>query len=356
MLVSDTMPSVYYRYIAESACGADTSDIVNLVTMNIDPITDDQIDWEYSDTFTCSNSGKTHLYFTLKAYGGYEYFTARKKGYDYSFRVESNCNVTLKTYIGRDAYIAMYDENGEEHLPTDDVTLYVTRHDTTRGLSVTRAFVLKIDHLDVTYAMSVENGPDIRVGEKETIYLNQGERVRFTPIVTTNREDSELTYHWSLEEPINTNFFSKYSGRDGKEGLTSEYEFPTCFYYNGGRYPVSLTVSDGHCETTVKDTSLYIPESSVRNYKTSMSMDPEAHIEENEEMEYLEVYPTIVFHDVTVKSNTQKVHVAKVADELGRIYRNVKFVGMVQIPMDDMDSGTYFVIVDDDEMFKVVKR
>lgn len=365
LLVSDMTQSVYYRYIAESACGADTSDIVNLVTMSIDPITDDQIDWRKTDTLTCSNSEKTRLEFYMDNNN-----SVVKKDYFYSYRVESNCNVTLilsseiervrpdlrDKFCYRREYIAMYDENGEEHLPTDDVTLYVTRHDTTRGLSVTRAFVLKIDHLDVTYAMSVENGPDIRVGEKETIYLNQGERVRFTPIVTTNREDSELTYHWSLEEPINTNFFSKYSGRNGKEGLTSEYESPTCFYYNGGRYPVSLTVSNGHCEAIVKDTSLYIPESSVRNYKTSMSMDPEAHIEENEEMEYLEVYPTIVFHDVTVKSNTQKVHVAKVADELGRIYRNVKFVGMVQIPMDDMDSGTYFVIVDDDEMFKVVKR
>ncbi len=349
MLVSDTMPSVYYRYIAESACGADTSDIINLVTMNIDPITDDQVDWEYSDTFTCSNSGKTHLYFTLKAYGGYEYFTARKKGYDYSFRVESNCNVTLKTYIGIDAYIAMYDENGEEHLPTDDVTLYVTRHDTTRGLSVTRAFVLKIDHLNASFSFTVDGVETHQSGGKEaSVRINQGSHIVFTPQI----QRSDVTYKWQLIEPLNSDYFKEYGGSEGREGLVSNNMSPECYYYNPINYNVKLEVTDGRCKATVVDHSMYIDMATFRALDlTTKFVDSDSKEYQYFKTSELTIYPTPCSDWLHISPSGE--HVMLFDTDGHKLYEGMGAVKIID--MRNFASGVYFLSVDE-EIFKVLKK
>ena len=78
-------------------------------------------------------------------------------------------------------FVSELDENGDREVPYNDVTLYVTRHDTATGLSVTRPFLLKVNslHLD-GIAMSLDGGEEVMSGEG-TVELQQGTRVLFIP-------------------------------------------------------------------------------------------------------------------------------------------------------------------------------
>ena len=376
MIVSDTVSVVYYRFIAESSCGADTSSYVRLFTADIDPITDEQIDWNKTDTFVCGNDSKyNYLRFSLAT--GSSAAAKTNGGYMYSYRVESDCEALAwqngialpeDTLMPADfmVRISVFDFNGyrlsPSKIPSGNVTLYVTRHDTAHGLSVTRPFTLKVDALDATFAMSIENGMEIRVGENDINSINQGDRVQFIPVVSSNIE-GEFSYKWVLEEPLNLDLSKIYGGRNGLEGLTSERKSPSCYYYNGGFYPVSLTVSDGFCQMTVRDTSLYISESSLRSFNLSMSL--EDNIYENIKDDYglffvsndfIDVFPTLVTDKVTVRSTGRADHEALLVDDLGRTLQRVPFNGTVQISMEGYISGTYFIVVDGKERFKIVRK
>lgn len=372
MIVSDTASVVYYRFIAESSCGADTSSYVRLFTADIDPITDEQIDWNKTDTFVCGNDSKyNYLRFSLAT--GSSAAAKTNGGYMYSYRVESDCEALAwqngialpeDTLMPADfmVRISVFDFNGyrlsPSKIPSGNVTLYVTRHDTAHGLSVTRPFTLKVDALDATFAMSIENGMEIRVGENDINQISQGDRVKFIPSVSSNI-DGEVSYKWVLEEPLNLDLSKIYGGRNGLEGLTSERKSPSCYYYNGGRYPVSLTVSDGFCQHTVRDTSLYISASSLRSFNVSMAL-----ADEGNEREYLpfvgyyfiDVYPTLVTDMVTIMTSDKTDHNAVLMDDLGRTLQIISFNGSVQISMNDYISGTYFIIVDNQEKFKILRK
>ena len=391
MLVEDTTSNVYYRFIAESACGADTSASVRLYTAYIDPITDKQISFAATDTFTCGNNVKN------KNYPGLTFVIYRDdvEKYKYTCRIDknnrnlsiwtrwewnktSNQSDVLRDEEGDYFYwfvseidsinpcyiiISELDDNGRRQVPTDDVTLYVTRHDTATGLSVTRPFLLKVNslHLD-GIAMSLDGGEEVMSGEG-TVELQQGTRVLFIPKVTTNKGIENVKYSWSLEEPLNWKFFSRYGGRNGMDGITSELQNPTCFYYNGGYYPVTLTVTDGRCTSTITDTSLYIPESSVRSYRRSLSLEEEEFdnvYEENENMvlfEHFKVYPLLVTDYVTIESNQPNAkHEARLVDEQGRVMQVIKFMGSAKIEMSGYASGVYYVCLDNGKRHRILKR
>lgn len=378
LLLTDQSDVAYYRYVAINTCGADTSEIVKLEKRLIDPIADDQIIWWLTDTFVCRNEQKRdYLRFNL--------FTDNRQGsinpkYMYSYRVESNSgafvwkpmarpnqinvmfdsifteNTLMKYYY--EIRISEMDENGNKRIPSDNVVLYVTRHDTLRGTAITRAINMNVNTFDATYAMIVEDGSEIRVGEKDVIQLKQGDRVRFVPKVTSNIEYGygDLQYNWSLEQPLNKNYFSVYGGRNGIEGITSEKESPICYYYNGGRYPVTLKVTDGVCEKFIRDTSLYIPENSLRRFSASLVLEDEMQDGDFKQIDYIDVFPTYVTEFVNVVSTGNATHNVMLVDEVGRILYGEKFSGSVQVPMSGCISGTYFIVVDELERFKIIKR
>ena len=392
MLVEDTTSNVYYRFIAESACGADTSASVRLYTAYIDPITDDQLNYRYTDTFTCGVNVKDYKYpgicFMLKSDEKYKYtyrvdvkdkklvmwkrvsvlypnpLVDEENEHKYTYVQDSDTFYSFaNSLISGDLFISELDDNGRRQVPTDDVTLYVTRHDTATGLSVTRSFVLKVNTLKIDgIVMSLDGGEEVMSGEKK-IELQQGNRVLFIPKLTANKGLENVKYHWSLEAPINESFFSRYGGRNGMDGITSELQNPTCFYYNGGYYPVTLTVTDGRCTSTITDTSLYIPESSVRSYRRSLSLEEEEFdnvYEENENMvlfEHFKVYPLLVTDYVTIESNQPNAkHEARLVDEQGRVMQIIKFMGSAKIEMSGYASGVYYVCLDNGERHRILKR
>ena len=387
MFVNDTTSNVYYRYIAENACGADTSSVVRIYTAHIDPITDDQVDYYGTlgtDSFTCRNDevkrGEIYLRFVLKdnVYRNSKYLYSYKvkggKAFGWTYPISPIEGDTIYDKHGmykvvkdtvmaesRGVFISELDENGDRQIPYDDVTVYVTRHDTARGLSVTSAFLLKVDILKIDGLGLNVDGREYMAGESE-IELRQGNRVRFIPYVTANNI-ADVSYSWSLEEPINKPFFSRYGGRNGMDGITSELQNPTCFYYNGGYYPVTLTVTDGRCTSTITDTSLYIPESSVRSYRRSLSLEEEEFdnvYEENENLvlfEHFKVYPLLVTDYVTIESNQPNAkHEARLVDEQGRVMQIIKFMGSAKIEMSGYASGVYYVCLDNGERHRILKR
>lgn len=383
ILVTDIEDVAYYRFVAINGCGSDTSSIVKVERRNIEPITDDQIRWTLTDTFICRiNPGyhDNYLRFNLVTYN-YEGTINRR--YLYSYRVESDCNAVAwapksrvvdptrpEGFIRYDSIftentlqecsveirISEIDGDGNKVMPSDDVTLYVTRHDTLRGTSITRPVALRVNAFDATFAMSIENGPEIRVGENEVNVIRQGDRVQFIPKVTTNIENSVISYDWKIEEPINKKYFSVYGGRNGIDGITSEKESPACYYYNGGYYRVSLEVTDGVCKTMVIDTSLYIPENSLRSFAVPMVMEDDIQDADIKVVDFIDVYPTIVKDWVNVVATGESTHNVMLVDELGRVLQEEEFNGSVRVPMNGCVSGTYFIVVDEQERFKVIKR
>lgn len=358
--LSDTAETVYYRMVAKSSCGSDTGSVMEVYKLQIDPITDDEISPWVNTTYLCYNTtSEKRLYFEL---------WPKKDCYLYSYRISSNSEVyahasvdgkvTILTdtmLIGSQPILLFKDgKNGEKILPNDHVTLYVTRHDTLHKTKCTRAFEYTINNLTAGFTMTVD-GEELVANGEGIHTIRQGSRVEFHPQVKTNVLNSELTYRWVLEPPVNADYFRKYSGREGMEGLVSERESPTCYYYNGGYYPVTLKVSDGVCESQVTDTTLYIPETSLRDYKMSLSFEEDA-TWEYAYPEVIRVYPLFVDDVLHVESSDAESHEVQIVDELGRIVYAGTFQSSLTISVASLKSGVYIVWVDEKERWKVVKE
>lgn len=73
-------------------------------------------------------------------------------------------------------------------------------------------------------------------------------------------------------------------------------------------------------------------------------------------IDYIDVFPTYVTEFVNVVSTGNATHNVMLVDEVGRILYGEKFCGSVQVPMSGCISGTYFIVVDELERFKIIKR
>ena len=376
--VSDPTPTVYYRVVASSACGADTSLSVVMSSRQIAPLTDEDIDWK-TRTFMCEDDPDSREY---------RYFGINdlEEGYVYSFRVESDCNVYFMhphegtdrcfdsgRLLGYDCFtdagelvedypmifiMEIYeDADGltKYRTPACDVTVHVTRHDTATGLSVSRPYLLETNSLRANFTLQVEDGEVIDVREHEgDVAISQGDRVQFHATPTGNKDMSALTYDWVLQEPVNRR--NGEEGRRGLDGLTSKLESPSCYYYNGGYYPMKLVVSDGVCTSELLDTTLYIPQSSVRaQYSLPMELAQEDGFVQMAER--IEVSPRLFSSYLDIlSSDPDNRHEAVLTDEVGRIIWRGDFAGSVRILTDELASAVYMVVVDGVYTWKVVKR
>lgn len=376
--ITDKTAVVYYRMIATSSCGKDTSDVIKMISRQIDPI---DIEVGASQNICYEDfKDSEYLHFWIKN-------SVEKPQYKYSYTVDCECDsIVLRTinqgingkYVPERifeqgeilpfslmCYIRISQVvDGQYMVPKCDFTLNLTRHDTLYGLSISKSFNFQVNTLTADYSIDVEDGGEFRVGERKTILLAQGNRVQFKENVTDtyNRDKSNLKFKWVLEEPLNANFYYKYGGRLGLDGLTSELENPSCYYYNGGRYPMKLIVTDGECTSEIRDTSLYIPEESVRSsYNKPFSLEGSEEYEEYIDIikrEFIEINPKLITDYVMVhSSDPSKVHFVKMLDELSRVVWEGTFSGIVKIPTENLASGVYFIVVDErTKISKVIKK
>lgn len=363
--ITDSTEVVYYRLIASSFCGKDTSDVIKMISRFIDPINGELQNLKPN----CYSKKKDDESFVFKVK-----IQNDKPQHKYSISIESECDGIVARKLLDDyyyftssygdlilvAYISQL-KNGEYVYPPCDFTLNLTRHDTLYGLSISESFFIHINTLEAAYSIEVENGEEFRVGEKETILLAQGNRVQFREKVSENYNGNkeDLSYQWVLEEPLNITLdYMQHGGRMGLDGLTSELENPSCYYYNGGRYPMKLVVTDGECTSEIRDTSLYLPEESVRSrYNKSFALEGSLDYVEVIESEYVDVNPRLITDHVIVSStNPTNVHYVKLVDELSREVWNGSFSGSLKIQTENLISGVYFIIVDETKIYKLIKK
>ncbi len=363
--ITDSTEVVYYRLIASSICGKDTSDVIKMISRFIDPINGELQNLKPN----CYSKKKDDESFVFKVK-----IQNDKPQHKYSISIESECDGIVARKLLDDyyyftssygdlilvAYISQL-KNGEYVYPPCDFTLNLTRHDTLYGLSISESFFIHINTLEAGYSIEVENGEEFRVGEKETILLAQGNRVQFREKVSENYNGNkeDLSYQWVLEEPLNITLdYTQHGGRMGLDGLTSELENPSCYYYNGGRYPMKLVVTDGECTSEIRDTSLYLPEESVRSrYNKSFALEGSLDYVEVIESEYVDVNPRLITDHVIVSStNPTNVHSVKLVDELSRVVWNGSFSGSLKIQTENLISGVYFIIVDETKIYKLIKK
>lgn len=362
--ITDSTEVVYYRLIASSLCGKDTSDVIKMISRFIDPINGELQNLKPN----CYSKKKDDESFVFKVK-----IQNDKPQHKYSISIESECDGIVARKLLKDYYYSTSSygdlilvafisqlKKGEYVYPPCDFTLNLTRHDTLYGLSISESFFIHINTLEATYSIEVENGEEFRVGEKETILLAQGNRVQFREKVSENYNGNkeDLSYQWVLEEPLNTDFSYQYGGRMGLDGLTSELPNPSCYYYNGGRYPMKLVVTDGECTSEIRDTSLYLPEESVRSrYNKSFALEGSLDYVEVIESEYVDVNPRLITDHVIVSStNPTNVHSVKLVDELSREVWNGSFSGSLKIQTENLISGVYFIIVDETKIYKLIKK
>jgi hypothetical protein len=363
--ITDSTEVVYYRLIASSFCGKDTSDVIKMISRFIDPINGELQNLKPN----CYSKKKDDESFVFKVK-----IQNDKPQHKYSISIESECDGIVARKLLDDYYYftSSYGElilvayisqlkNGEYVYPPCDFTLNLTRHDTLYGLSISESFFIHINTLEAAYSIEVENGEEFRVGEKETILLAQGNRVQFREKVSENYNGNkeDLSYQWVLEEPLNITLdYMQHGGRMGLNGLTSELENPSCYYYNGGRYPMKLVVTDGECTSEIRDTSLYLPEESVRSrYNKSFALEGSLDYVEVIESEYVDVNPRLITDHVIVSStNPTNVHYVKLVDELSREVWNGSFSGSLKIQTENLISGVYFIIVDETKIYKLIKK
>lgn len=378
LLLTDSVATAYYRAVAVSSCGADTGDVVRLVARHIEPLGDDFSSG--TETYLCYETDASgYRMFALDCWGDaymYSFHIDADSGdvyyMPYPYRAEdvpfSDCFEEGRVVLGYDCFSPqdelmedpciqiMQVRDGKFRDPACDIRVSVTRHDTLTGLSVSKTYLLETNLLKADYSIQVENGDEVLASASDgDIVLSQGNRVQFRSKASGNKDMGAVTCKWVLEEPMNVRRYTDLGGRSGLEGLTSELENPSCYYYNGGYYPMSLEVSDGRCTSVMRDTSLVIPQSSVRAlYMESMSF---AGGRESGHVDYVEVAPSIFTDHVRVAAwDGSKEHEAVMYDSLGRVVWSGSFRGEAVIPARDLPSAVYTIVVDEKDSWKVVKK
>lgn len=348
LAVVDTTDVVYYRAVATSTCGERTSKSYKVTTLYASVIMDEELvltdsvcvgsqyvriryKKDYSDVYEYSyktidyeGSGVFELS-SAKGEGEYPetYYSGRKNGLEDTTKVASGA---IFTY------------------PKHSFDVEVTRWVKSTGASSSKLIHFYVNELSAKFSYVVDGVENYESGEKrESVRLNQGSRVVFTPEIVGGLE--EKRYKWNLIAPLNVGYYKTNGGDKGREGLVSERVSPVCYFYNQGSYPITMQVSDGMCKATVSDSALYISEA-TRGYLRSASFEEEVieYVElESKELGYVEVYPTHISDQISIFSDYKKTLHYEVYNTLGVKVKEGDFTGNVMVDTDDLVPGSYAV-------------
>lgn len=338
--VVDTTENVYYRVVAISSCGEYTSKAYKVTTLYASVILDEELVLRDS---VCV--------------GGDVYIRYKKdypEVYEYSYRIIN--------YEGEGAFPYSNSRGSSwsrENILTDSTkvsygAIFMSpKHsfdvEITRWVKKTGARSFKLVHfyvndLSAKYNYVVDGVESHESGEKKkSVQLNQGSRVVFSPEITGGLEDK--TYKWNLIAPLNVEYYQRYGGSAGRDGLTSEKESPVCYFYNDGTYTITMQVTDGMCSATVSDTAMYISETgALRSYSVSASFDDEVfdYVELNGvELGYVEVYPTHFSNHISIYTDCMEPQHYEMYDALGAKVLEGEYTGNVDVETSQLIPGNY---------------
>ncbi len=352
-LISDTAQVSYYRVKAVSGCGTSVSKAFKVTTLYASVIMDEEL--VLTDSI-CSGDQFARIKFKKELSDIYEY-SYEAINYEGSGVFERKSSVReldhpYGYYSGKESLsdTAKVSSGAIFTYPKHSFDVVVTRWVKSTGASSRKLIHFFVDDFSAKFSYVVDGMDSHNAGEPvHSVRLNQGSRVVFTPEVESGLED--LSYKWSLIAPKNTDYYEKYGGSVGREGLTSEKESPVCYFYNGGDYYISMTVSDGLCSAVVKDSSLYINSQDTRGlrvYTRSASFDEEwfdftEYGLSSHSTGYVEVNPTNFKDFFTIYTDENGEQSYELFNTAGTKVLEGRYVGTTTVMTEGIEPGVYML-------------
>lgn len=348
LYLTDTTETVYYRSVGASACGETTSKAFKVTTVYAPVILEEEL--VLTDNI-CAGEPYVRIRYK-KDYTGVYSYTYRTIGYEGS-GVFAWANTAVVNDMGEDYWqsriLSRLDDTTKTAMgaiftyPKHSFDVEVTRIVNATGASSTKLVHFTVNDLKAKFNYIVDGVELHQSGEPEqTVRMNQGSRVVFTPEVEGG--NGTLSYKWNLIEPLNTAYYTTYGGSVGREGLTSEREEPACYFYNGGIYTIQMTVSDGQCQVSVRDSALYIDRNSVRSFRSGVVLEEaEMNTSETDLFVYVDVFPTFVTSYVSIRTNSPEPERYTVYDANGRTVAEGDYCKTETIDAQAWPTGVYVV-------------
>lgn len=356
--VEDLSPVVYYRFIGESSCGADTSKSFVVKTDFAPIITDNEL--ILTDT-VCAGDEYVRIAYRDPKSEMYEYsYSINSNLYGRIYRVNSSVpdedvpNVAVQ--ISEDEPV---NDGIVISWPRESFDVTITRRFIATGATSKKTVHFEVVHLSASFKYNVDGVAEHNMGGRlNSVRLNQGSKVLFSADATSDRGASSISYKWQLIRPLNPEYYAEFGGSVGIEGLTSRLQNPTCFFYNAGTYRVQLEVTDGVCKSVMADSALYIDKNTVRSYLVGAAFadgDEPIDFQMPEVASYVDVYPSVVESSLEIVTNAKDILPYEVIDETGLKMTKGKVSGYERIDASSWCSGLYIVHVNG-QIFKVLKR
>ncbi|MBO7442666.1 MAG: hypothetical protein J6T83_06270, partial [Paludibacteraceae bacterium] len=334
-LAIDPSDAVYYRVVATNSCGTTTSDSLLVAVEAIPGITEGCLEITLDD---CEKTA-TVIYYDD------EQKNYRPDYYEYYFEVNGEAK---KEFVGEHG-ISLSGISGE-------IEVVITRN--YKGIST--KYVKRIDMSKSVgagfsiLAEGVEYGSSDMTGEwiGDVLVIDKASVPSGTKIKLNNRSENGTSYKWEVYY-------------EGIKMATSLVENPQIYVYNEGSYSFFLTAYSGKCESSVNWESGVEVQSGTLRYadvdmKDDFVLEDDFMLDKNGKhknlIHFISVSPTLVTNQVSVIASDKSVHDAMLVDEFGRILHTVSFNGSVQISMNDYISGSYFIVVDNQERIKIIKK
>jgi len=334
-LAIEPSDAVYYRIVATNSCGTTTSDSLLVAVEAIPGITEGCLELTLDD---CEKTA------TVICYDD-EQKNYRPNHYEYYFEVNGEAK---KELVGEHG-ISLSGITGEiEVVITRSykgiTTKYMKRIDMSKSVGAGFSIIAE----GVEYGSSDMTGEwigDVLVTDKASVPSG-------TKIMLNNRSENGTSYKWEVYY-------------EGIKMATSLVENPQIYVYNEGSYSFFLTAYSGKCESSVNWESGVEVQSGTLRYadvdmKDDFVLEDDFILEKNGKhknlIHFICVSPTLVTNQVSVRSSDVLPHDAMLVDEFGRILHTVSFSGSVQISMNDYISGSYFIVVDNQERIKIIKK
>ena len=337
--VVDTTENVYYRVVAISSCGEYTSKAYMVTTLYASVILDEELVLRDS---VCTG-GDVYIKYKKDYPGVYEY-SYRTIGFDgesaypFSDGGGSFSRDNVLTDSTKVSYGALF--ISPKHSFDVEITRWVKR----TGARSTKIVHFYVNELSAKYNYVVDGVESHESGEKKkSVQLNQGSRVVFSPEITGGLEDK--IYKWNLIAPLNVEYYQRYGGSAGRDGLTSEKESPVCYFYNDGTYTITMQVTDGMCSATVSDTAMYISDA-TRTYLRAATFDDDLfdYVElAGESLGYVEVYPTHFLDHISIYTDCVEPQHYEMYDALGAKVMEGNYSGSVIVDTNHLISGSYII-------------
>lgn len=348
--VKDSFPVRYYRLVIENQCGIEYSEGFKLITLNdVPPILEKHVQvvqkalclgdecqirigdyLNYSDQPTCS--------------GDYAY---RVKGYD-------DIYLHLKKYTEGELIRPKGDFVLTLKNVTQPIELTIERVSEKTGITSTITYSLDFELFEADFEFSVlTQNNEIRYNASEdNVEIEQGALVQFF----NTTEQKLQSIGWLL---IDSKDYEEESNIDlSAKGLYSYKDSPLSYFYNGGRYTVTMyAISEFGCKDTVRSSALYIPWESVRSIENGAGFfEDEVEIEEWIEQHQISepvVYPSLFDSWIKIHYPEQRFRYT-LYDEVGRKLIEGEGESSLELHLEYLYSGNYVLEVAE-HRFKLVK-